>query len=154
MYSFTLFIHSWGRWLVLGAMILLLVQSFRGWLSGGETDRKFHLTRLITMIFYDLQVLIGLYLYFISPNVKAAFESGMKLTMSDTQLRYVAVEHIFAMVVGLLILHAGNVLVKKAPDARTAFKRMAITMSVVFLLVMVSIPWPFMPYGRVLFRGL
>ncbi|MCA9404038.1 MAG: hypothetical protein KC897_09670, partial [Candidatus Omnitrophica bacterium] len=109
---------------------------------------------LITMIVYDLQVMLGLYLYFISPNVKAAFEAGMKMTMSDTQLRYVAVEHIFAMVLGVILLHVGNVLVKKAPDAKAAFKRMAITVLVVFLLVMVSIPWPFLPYGRVLFRGM
>lgn len=154
MYSFTLFVHSWGRWLVLITMVLLLIKSFRGWLGKGEADPKFHTTRLITMIVYDLQVMLGLYLYFISPNVKAGFEAGMKLTMSDTQLRYVVVEHIFAMVLGVILLHVGNVLVKKAPDAKAACKRMAITISVVFLLVMVSIPWPFLPYGRVLFRGM
>lgn len=154
MYSFTLFVHSWGRWLVLAAMIMLLVKSFRGWLGGGEADKKFHTTRLITMIIFDLQVLLGIYLYFISPNVKAGFEAGMKLTMSDTQLRYLVVEHTFAMVLGLIVLHVGNVLVKKAPDAKLACKRMAITIGVVFLLVMISIPWPFMPYGRVLFRGM
>ena len=154
MYSFALFVHSWGRWLVLATMVLLLIKSWRGWLAGGELDKGFSTTRLITIIVHDLQVMLGLYLYFISPNVKAAFESGMKLTMSDTQLRYVAVEHIFAMGLGLILLHLGNVLVKKAPDAKAAFKRMAITITVVFLLVMVSIPWPFMPYGRVLFRGM
>ncbi|MBZ0166174.1 MAG: hypothetical protein K8I00_05150 [Candidatus Omnitrophica bacterium] len=152
MYSLTLFVHSWGRWLLLAAMILLLIRSWRGWLGGGEADKKFHSTRLITMIVYDLQALIGYYLYVISPNVKVAFEPGVKF-MADAQLRYIAVEHICAMSLGLIVLHVGNVLVKKAPDSKTAFKRMAITMTIIFVLVMASIPWPFMPYGRLLFRG-
>lgn len=153
MYSFGLFVHSWGRWLVLICMVILLVKSYRGWLTGEERDKKFDSTRLITMIVFDLQVTLGIYLYCISPLVKTALKSGADM-MSDAQLRFVAVEHMTAMIVALIIFHVGNVMVKKASDSKVAFKRMAITITIVFLIVIASIPWPFLPYGRVLFRGL
>lgn len=153
MYSLTLLIHSWLRWVLVALLAALVYKSFCGWRRSSEYTRGDNTLRLITVLGFDLQVLIGFYLYFfLSPVVKAAFEPGSHF-MKDSQLRFYAMEHIFLMCIALIILHIGNFMAKKAPTSRLKHKRIAITVILVFLSVLASIPWPFLPYGRVLFRG-
>lgn len=153
MYSLTLLIHSWLRWVLVALLAALVYKSLRGWKRNTEYTRSDNTLRLVTVLGFDLQVLVGLYLYFfLSPVVKAAFEPGSHF-MKDAQLRFYAMEHIFLMSVALIILHTGNFLAKKAQTSQLKHKRIAITIILVFLSVLASIPWPFLPYGRVLFRG-
>lgn len=153
MYSLTLWTHSWLRWVIVILLFVLAVRSCRGWLTKRAYTRTDNILRLVTVLVFDLQVMIGLYLYFfLSPVVKAAFEPDSHF-MKDSQLRFYAMEHIFLMSIAVIILHTGNFLAKKAEDPQKKFKLMAITIILVFLSVLASIPWPFLPYGRVLFRG-
>lgn len=153
MYRLILWTHSWLRWVLVILLLVLAVKAWRGWKKNLPYTNCTDKLRLATVLAFDLQVLVGLYLYFfLSPVVKAAFEPGSHF-MKDSQLRFYAVEHIFMMSVALIIIHAGNFLAKKAETPALKFKRLAITVTLVFVSVLASIPWPFLPYGRVLFRG-
>lgn len=153
MYPIVLFIHSWLRWLLLGALIVTLIRSFSGWLKKEPYTASDGKLRLITVILYDLQILIGIYLYaFLSPTVRSALQS-MAETMKDSQLRFFVVEHTTGMLVAVLALHIGTVMTKKAEAGLRQHKCMALTLLIVLFITLVSIPWPGLPYGRVLWRG-
>ncbi len=152
MYNLTLFVHSWLRWVIVILLIILAVKSWRGWRSNSTYTKSDNILRLVTVLVFDLQALVGIYLYFfLSPVVKAAFEPNSHF-MKDSQLRFYAVEHIFLMTIALIILHVGNFLSKKALLPQQKFKRMAITIALILISVLISIPWPGLPYGRPLLR--
>lgn len=153
MYSVILFLHSWGRWLLLGLMLVVLFRSYTGWMGKKDYTESDGKLRLLTVIFYDLQIVIGVYLYtFLSPTVRAAFQS-MGEAMKDSQLRFFVIEHTFGMLLAVAALHVGNVFAKKAQPGAAQHKVVAIMLTVVVLITLASIPWPGLPYGRVLFRG-
>lgn len=153
MYNFVLFIHSWLRWVLLAILIVTLIRSSIGWLKKSQYSEQDSKLRLWTVILYDLQILVGVYLYtFLSPTVHTALKS-MSETMKDAQLRFFAVEHTTGMLVAVLALHVGSVLSKKAKSGAEQHKCIAITLIIVVLITLISTPWPGLPYGRVLLRG-
>lgn len=141
MYGIVLIIHSWLRWAVLAAGIASVA---RGGAPGSSTGRWF-------TILLDVQMLIGLLLYFVlSPFTTAAlgdFGGAMKIP----QLRFFAVEHTFGMVIALALAHIGTAKIKKVPTERRP-KLAMIFYGLALVAILVSIPWPGMPAGRPLFR--
>jgi hypothetical protein len=99
------------------------------------------------MICADLQLLLGLLLYFVaSPLTKAAL-AAFGPAMKDPVLRFWAVEHGFAMLAGIALVHVGKVLAGKAEGvAKHARARTFFTAA--FIAFVVGNPWPFMAYGR------
>jgi len=141
MYAIILLIHSWLRWAVLGAG---LVAAMRAGSRGDSAGRWF--TRLL-----DLQVTIGLLLYFfLSPVTGAALED-FGGAMKITQLRFFAVEHVLGMLIGTALAHIGQGRVRKAPEGRKA-RTAAIFYGLALIAILASIPWPGLPSGRPLFR--
>jgi hypothetical protein len=94
----------------------------------------------------DLQTLFGLILYFaLSPLMKAVF-ADFGAAMANSTLRYWSMEHIFGMVVALALAHVGRARSRKAFEAVARHKEMAIFCGLAILVILVTIPWPFMPY--------
>ena len=139
MYSILLIIHSWVRWIALAGGI-------------GTTISRKESSGLLTMIALDLQMLLGLLLdLVVSPNM-AEIRAHFGEAMQNPQLRFWAVEHITAMFVAIILAHVGNVMARKAADAQAAGKRRMIFFGLATLLMLVGMPWPWMAYGRPLFR--
>ena len=154
MYPYILFFHSWLRWGVLLFITLLLIRSLVGWSQGHTYGRKEQQLTRVTTIVFDLQFALGLLLYFFfSPMVKAAFASGWQF-MQNPILRFFALEHVTAMVLANAAFHIGVSLSKRAEAAPQKYKRMAIAVMISLLMIAIGIPWPFLPYGRVLIRWL
>src|SRR5579871_6184315 len=108
MYSITLVLHSWIRWVALvGAVGTTLAALMR-------RDRTAEGWSLVAMIGLDLQLLLGLLLYLVvSPNmveIRAHFGEAMQ----NAQLRFWAVEHVTAMLVAVVLAHVGRALARKA----------------------------------------
>ena len=141
-YTITLLVHSWLRWGVLAAGV---VAAARG-ADPDDTGGKWF-TRLL-----DLQVLLGLLLYFVLSPVTAAALEDFGGAMRISQLRYFAVEHAFGMVIATALAHVGRARVRKAPPARRA-RTAAIFYGLALVAILVSVPWPGMPAGRPLFRS-
>lgn len=141
MYMFVLATHNIVRWLVLIVGLIAVVMAFVGWFGKKEwrnTDEKIGLAYTIVM---DVNLLLGLLLYiFLSPITKAAF-ADFGAAMGDSMLRFFAVEHIFGMVVAVIVTHVGRVLSKKAVESRKKYRAAAIWYTFSLLVILAMIPW-------------
>jgi hypothetical protein len=154
MYSPLLFLHSWLRWFVLLTGLFALIRAIggtngrRSWTAADAKPGLFYI------IFLDLQFLIGLALYlFFSPTVQAAF-GNIGAAMRNPEYRFFVVEHFVGMFIAIALAHVGRVRSKTAKTDAARFKSAAIFYGLSLLIILLSIPWPGMPAGRVLFRGL
>lgn len=147
MYTFVLSLHSIIRWLVLLAGIAAAVRAIIGWRSQSEWTPVDSRLGLGFMIGVDVQTLLGLILYvFLSPVTERAFED-FGAAMANDETRFFAVEHIFFMILVLLLAHAGRSLPKRATEAVRKHKMAAITFALAVAAILVAIPW-----DRPLFR--
>ena len=154
MYTWFLFIHSLLRWIVLIFGVAVVVRAISGvstrrsWLPADETC----VSRFARA--FDVQVLIGLIGYFfVSPFTMEAWRD-IGATMQNGPLRFIVVEHTFGMVVAIALTHIGRARIRKAVDSAAKHKAAAIFLGLALLVMLLSIPWPFMPAGRPYFRGL
>lgn len=140
-------IHNILRWLILGAAVFTLFRMVRGLvgkLAWSDVDRR---ASLVFTIFIDIQLLLGLILYFIySPLVKAFF-ANLGAALQNETLRYWGIEHLGLMAAAVVFAHLGSAVGKRdIPDAER-FKRSAILFSLAFLFLILGIPWmrPLLP---------
>jgi hypothetical protein len=88
-----------------------------------------------------VNVLLGLILYlFLSPFVRRAF-ADFGAAMGDNELRFFAVEHIFGMILALVLAHVGRVLSKKATESVKKYRAAALWFALSLVAVLVMIPW-------------
>ena len=153
MYSAFLVVHSYLRWVVVIAGLLVIARAIMGiagrrdWSAGETTALK------VFTISLDVQFLIGLLLYvWLSPFIRDAW-ADMGATMRNAPLRFFAVEHVTGMLIGLALAHVGRSKIAKAADAAQKHKLAVIFISLAMVVIMLSIPWPGMPGGRPLLRG-
>ena len=145
-YAVLLTTHSILRWLVIAAGLAAAVRAWRR-ASSSDVATSLSIEARVFTVLFDLQVLIGLLLYFLlSPTTTAALPR-FGSAMSNAVVRFWIIEHPFGMIVGLALAHIGRVKWRRAriPGAR---RRAAIYFSLAVLVVIVSVPWPFLPYGR------
>ena len=113
MYTGLLHTHNLFRWLVLLILVVSIILSLTGWLQKGKWKKRDNFTGLLTVIFMDIQFLVGMVLYaFVSPITKAAF-ADFGAAMQNADLRFYAVEHILLMVIALLLVHIGRIRAKR-----------------------------------------
>jgi hypothetical protein len=148
MYDFILNVHSILRWVIVIAAIFVIFRGLMGWVQNKSWAKTDGLGLKVFTIGLDLQLVIGLVLYiFLSPVTKSAFQN-FGGAMKDSALRFYAVEHILLMLAAIVLLHIGGAKVKKALKDRKKFRMLFIYSSIAFVLIMVSIPWPFMANAR------
>lgn len=138
LYSILLQIHSVWRWVVLILLVWAIVSAFSKWRSGAaytENDRK---RGFFTATSTHIQLLLGLILYLMSPNV--VFGAG---TMKDPVLRFYTVEHILLMLIAVVLVSLGYSLVRKRKEDKAKFRTQFIFFLIGFIIILLSIPWPF-----------
>ena len=152
MYETALALHSWVRWIALIAAVGTTLAALRGKVDGPRSlaDRW----GMVAMMVLDLQLLLGVLLYFVvSPNMKAILDN-FGGAMKDPALRFWAVEHTTAMIAAIVMAHVGRVLARKASTSTAKRTRLLICFGLTTVLILVGMPWPGRPGGRPLFRGL
>ncbi len=152
MYNSVLVLHSWLRWVVLIAGLLVVVRAAMGmngqtrWGAGDERNVKIFLGSL------DLQFLLGLLLYgVLSPIVRLAM-SDVAGAMRNGDSRFWLVEHLAGMLVAVVFAHVGRGKLKKAADDGSKQRMAALFFGIAMVVMLLSIPWPGMPAARPLFR--
>lgn len=138
MYNVLLPLHSIFRWVVLILAIWAIVEAVRGKSSGTYSGRS----GLFFTIALDLQLLLGIALFFLSPIVAVAL-SDMKVAMKAAPLRFWSVEHTAGMMLAIIVAHGGRIWARKATDDRAAAARSLYTFGIALFLIVASIPWPF-----------
>lgn len=98
------------------------------------------------MIVADLMVLVGLILWYLGAlrQIKAI---GMADVMQNNVMRFFAIEHPVGMLIALALIHIGRRQgKKKIPDA-SKHKRTLIYYLIALIIIVISIPWPFLNNG-------
>jgi hypothetical protein len=148
MYTAALILHNLLRW---SALIAGVGATFMVLISQGDNPRLERWGRAL-MVALDMQMLVGLALYFgLSPFTREAM-ADFGAAMSNPGLRFFAVEHAVTMVGAVALAHVGRVLARKARTAAAKRTRMLVCFGLSTLLMIVGTPWPGTPNGRPLFR--
>jgi hypothetical protein len=142
MYQTLLITHSWSRWAVLILAIIVIVQSWIGWQNGQNFTNGHRKMSLFLLIASHLQLILGLLLYFVySPNGMKAFEQGVGFVMTDSNLRFWAVEHISTMLIAIVLIQIGYSKAKRATDSVLKHKHLAIFTTIGIVLILLRISW-------------
>ncbi len=147
MYPVVLAIHNIVRWVVLILGIIVVVRGLLGWFGKREwstLDRKLgvYFTSAI-----DVQLLVGLLLYFfLSDKTKAVFQD-FGAVMSNDGLRFFAIEHAVIMLLAVVFAHLGGVYSKRASASKDKFRMAAIWYGLALIAVLLGMPWmnPLLP---------
>ncbi|GAA3990557.1 hypothetical protein GCM10022210_50240 [Mucilaginibacter dorajii] len=121
-----------------------IFRAYYGWLlksgfSGFDNNVR-HWTATITHI----QLILGLWLYFISPIV-AYFLQHFSTAMHERAIRFFGMEHITMMLIGIILITIGSAKAKRKTTDREKFKTMAIWFTLALLVILSSVPWSFSP---------
>lgn len=152
LYVAVLYTHSTLRWVVLALGLTVSIRSGAGvWrgLSWGRTHERLHKA---LVHFADLQMIFGLGLYFWLSPFSRAFFHNPRVGFRNSMLRFFGVEHVFGMVIALTLVHLGQERSQRAANARDKQRLACLFTAGALLLMAASIPWPFMPYPRPLWR--
>ena len=141
MYNVFLILHDTFRWLLLISLILTLTKYLNGWLGKKPWKKIDKILGIVFTSLMDLQLLVGLILYFfLSPLTRFAF-SDFGTAMKESNLRFYAVEHISIMLIAAVIVHIGQSKSKKAKTDVIRFKILSIYLIVALTLIVIAIPW-------------
>jgi hypothetical protein len=139
--------HGDWRWIILALEAAILARSIRGG-AWKPLDERLWIAFVAAV---DLQLLLGVILYFVSPFF-AALHASAKAAMHQPTTRFFAVEHETAMLLGVVVAHIGRAKLRRATDDARKH-RIALTTAIVFALVVAwATPWPGRAVGRPLFR--
>lgn len=139
-------LHSLIRWGVLLFGLLTLVNFLSGSFSNRAYAKKDKISSLLFMTFCDVQLLIGLFLYF-KRGWFDMIKSDFKGSMQNGAVRFFTMEHALMMIIAWLLVHIGYSSVKKAGTDKAKFKRGLIFFGLALLIILASIPWPFRAPG-------
>jgi len=141
-YSLMVSAHSVWRWVVLILLLAAIFKAFSGWRGKKEFTSGDKKLAMFAMVFYHIQFLGGLILYFISPKV--SFAAGF---MKDSIARFFAMEHILLMSISMVLLTMGYSKSKRIIESDKKFKKIFVYYLISLLIVLASIPWPFRALG-------
>ncbi len=154
MYAILLFIHSLLRWLVLAAGANAAFRATLGAAKGTAWEKGDTTAGLLFLIFADLQLLLGLGLYFGVGIYSRTALLDMRSAMKDRVLRFWGVEHLTLMLLAITAVHLGRALSKRATDDALKHRRARNYFLAAVVLMLAGMPWPGLPYGRSLIPGM
>lgn len=119
--GFVMLLHSYGRWVLLVAAILVTLKALLGSL-GKQPWRKLNdQLGLAYTIVMDIQFLLGLIIWFFGPTGLRMLSS----VMGNAYGRFIALEHGLLIVIALALAHVGRARTRKA-DSDAAKQRSAL----------------------------
>ncbi|MEN8240456.1 MAG: hypothetical protein ABFS17_00930 [Chloroflexota bacterium] len=140
-------IHNILRWVLLILAAFTLYRMVRGLIKKTSWNSLDSSSGLFFTIVLDLQLLLGIILYFIlSPLVKTFF-ANLGDAMGESALRYWGIEHILMMFLAVVFGHLGSILAKKQVLDQKKYQSGAIFFLISVLFLFAGIPWfrPLLP---------
>jgi hypothetical protein len=145
-------VHGYWRWAVLVAGATAVVRSVRAlrvegaWTASDERTSRWFVAAV------DVQVLLGLILYFGLSPFWPAMRDSFHYALKDRTARFFGIEHETAMLFAFIAAHVGRVRVKRADGGRAKHRAQLLFTAIFFAFVLWAIPWPWRFVGRPLFR--
>jgi hypothetical protein len=145
MYHVLLYLHSILRWIIILLSIVAIFRAYAGMAGGkpfGPGDKR---TGLFLMIAAHTTLLVGLYLWIFGPLGLANIRNlGFGEVMKDRVYRFFAVEHLFGMLVAIILITLGRRASKASISDRSKHKRTFWFILVALLIIFATVPWPWM----------
>ena len=139
-YPFIKEAHSGWRWILLILAVAAVIDFAVGLIGKRSFKSIDNRLSLFFMISCDVQLLLGLLLYFVlSPLTQSAFQNSNM--MSDPTARFYAIEHPVIMLLAIAFAHIGRITSKKAPADRKKFQRGLIWFLLSLILMLSRMPW-------------
>ena len=141
MYKTILQLHSYLAYAVLAVLLVAVINAFIGLLGKKEfsLNKDFRIS-LFALVLSHLQLLVGLILYFLSPNgLNAIQENGMGGLTSAARL--LSVEHPFVNILALILITIGWSKHKKTTSDSKKFRLIAILYGLGLVLYLSRIPY-------------
>ena len=144
--NYTLIIHSILRWAVLLFGLWTLINALTGVFSKRNYTVGDNRASLFFMISCDIQLLLGLILYF-NGMWFSMLKTNAKEVMKNGVTRFFAVEHISMMIIAWLLVHVGRSMLKRADTDAQKHTRSLIYFGIAIVIILAMIPWPFRQAG-------
>ena len=144
-------IHSLLRLALIVLCAWVFWTGLRGWLGRNGPSLSTKLLVLLATIAADLQLVIGLWMYFATSTVTSSARNDFGAAMKDPTLRYFAVEHAGAMILAVVSVHLGkrgaSQAAKLGKDA-AGYRSLALWFGLALILILIVSPWPFTSVDR------
>ena len=114
-YMFLLNLHSGWRYIVLAVLVISIVLLLVGWLSKGKWNKLVNGFAMFTPIIIDIQLLLGLVLWFVRPDIMASSRWGGNI-----------LEHFVTMLIVVVLGHVAAVKIKRSVEDGAKFQNGAI----------------------------
>ena len=144
--NYILIIHNILRWAVLIFGLWTLVNAITGVFSKRNFTGRDNWANLLFMTCCDIQLLLGLILYF-NGMWFTMLKEHTKEVMKDSISRFFALEHALMMIIAWLLVHIGRSMVKRADTDAKKHKLSLIYFGIAILIILAMIPWPFRQPG-------
>ncbi len=141
LYPQLLAFHGLFRWIVLAAALVAIFVSFSGW--GGTKPAGTNLRRfsIIFVIAMDLELLVGLLLFFGASPITRAALTNLGEAMKQQESRFFTVEHTVLMLLAVVCAHVGGALSRKGRTDLMKYRGAAMAYTLSLLLILSGIPW-------------
>lgn len=147
-----LILHNLIRWLILIFAFWTVISALTGLFAKREYSASDGRSNFFFMLSMDIQLLIGLILYFSNGWFESLKHIGE--SMKDPMVRFFTMEHSVMMIIAWVLVHAGRVSVKKVKTSQAKFKKTLLFFGIALLIILIAIPWPFREtVARPWFRG-
>lgn len=149
-YSTLLLIHSWLRWAFLLAALYAIIRSLNGKINNKPFGKEENTAAKVLVALTHTMLLLGLVLWFISPNVQQALSQGASIFMKDKVMRALVMEHPLINIIAVVLIQLGRIKSKKAYEDSSKHMRSLVYYGIGLLLILSRIPWGTTP----IFRGM
>lgn len=144
MHETLLTIHSYLRWIITILAIYVIIKAILGIVNKSEFTNSDSKSGLFFMISCDIQLLIGLLLYFWTSQITTGAFADFGAAMKNSEVRFWAVEHITGMLIAWVLVHIGRAKSKKGTDL-AKHKSSLIFYGLAILIIIATIPWAARP---------
>ena len=140
MYNFIQKFHSGWAYVALLILMIAVCNAVIGLISKKEFTSKDRKIALFALIAIHTQFLVGIILYFISPNGLQMIQS-VGMGVLTTESRLLALEHPLINIIAITLITIGWSKHKKLLTGESKFKTFSIFYGLGLLLILSRIPW-------------
>lgn len=138
--------HSGLRWILLALLVGSVFNAFKKWKAKEPFTDLDNKLSLFTFITAHIQLLLGIALYFMSDmNILENF------SMKIAKLRFFGMEHSIGMLLAIVLITLARIQSKKITEDTLKHKKIFVMFLIAFVLIIISIPWPFRGFGNAWF---
>lgn len=141
MYNFIKEAHSGWAYVVLILLLIAFVNALIGFSSNKQFTAKDRKISLFALIASHIQLLLAMFLYFLSPYYTTMKEIGMGEVMKNSDLRLYLIEHPLINIIAIILITVGWSKHKKAIAEKAKFKSIWLMYLIALILILSRIPW-------------